>query len=183
MTYFSRGLMAKLRKACAYRKIERPYTRKSKYTKKSYIRSKPHNFVVKFDQGNLSKNFPVKIELLSKSDLQIRSNALESARKSCNRFLEKNLTVKGYHFRIKKYPHHVLRENPLASGAGADRMSTGMKMSFGKSIGVSAQVKKGDTIIEIGIEKKDLEIGKIAAKKAGYKFACETQIKVTEVAL
>ncbi|HLC89113.1 MAG TPA: ribosomal protein L16 [Candidatus Nanoarchaeia archaeon] len=66
---------------------------------------------------------------------------IESARMTSNRVLEKNIG-REYHLRIKIYPHHVLRENPLASGAEADRMSTGMKLSFGKSISTAARVRK-----------------------------------------
>ena len=47
----------------------------------------------------------------------------------------------GYFFQLRIYPHHILRENPLAAGAGADRMSTGMKCAFGKPISVAARVK------------------------------------------
>lgn len=170
--------MAKLRKASAYRKVERPYTRKSKYRAKSYVRANPHNLVVKYEMGDTTREFPVHVQLRSKVPIQIRHNALEAARKSANRLLETKLGKKNYRFRIKAIPHHILRENPLASGAGADRMSTGMKMSFGKSIGLAAQLRAGQTIIEIGCEEKDIAIAKIAAERANHKFACSTQIVV-----
>ncbi len=170
--------MAKLRKASAYRKVERPYTRKSKYRAKSFVRANPHNLVVKFDMGNPKKTFPHVVQLVCKEPVQIRHNALEAARKSANKLLETKLGKNAYHFKIKSYPHHVLRENPLASGAGADRMSTGMKMSFGKSIGLAAQVKKGQAILEVHCEEKDLPTAQLACKRANHKFACPTQIVV-----
>jgi len=170
--------MAKLRKASAYRKVERPYTRKSKYRAKSYVRANPHNLVVKYEMGDTTREFPVRVQLRSKVPIQIRHNALESARKSANRVLETTLGKKSYRFRIKAIPHHILRENPLASGAGADRMSTGMKMSFGKSIGLAARLRAGQTIIEIGCEEKDLAVAKTAAERANHKFACSTRIVV-----
>ncbi len=172
--------MAKLRKATAYRKIERPYTRKSKYRAKSFVRANPHNLVVKYEMGDTTREFPVVVQLRSKVAVQIRHNALEAARKSSNRLLETKLGKKGYRFRIKAFPHHVLRENPLASGAGADRMSTGMKMSFGKSIGLAAQLRAGQAIVEIGCEEKDLAVAKLAAERANHKFSCPTQIVVEE---
>ncbi len=58
-------------------------------------------------------------------------------------------TKTDYKFKIKVYPHHHIRENPLASGAGADRMSTGMKKSFGKVIGLAARVKEGQEVMEV----------------------------------
>src|SRR5512141_458530 len=126
--------MAKLRKACAYRRVERPYTRKSKYRAKSYVRANPHNLIVKYEMGDTSRQFPLKVQLQSKEAIQLRHNALEAARKSSNRLLEEKLGKKGFRFTLKVFPHHVLRENPLASGAGADRMSTGMAAAFGKPI-------------------------------------------------
>ncbi|MBR9703247.1 50S ribosomal protein L16, partial [Candidatus Woesearchaeota archaeon] len=73
-------------------------------------------------------------------------------------------------------PHHILRENPLASGAGADRMSTGMKMSFGKPIGLAAQVRKGKKIIEISVDPQNVATAKLALKRAASKFPCACRI-------
>ena len=44
------------------------------------------------------------------------------------------------------YPHHIQRENKMLTGAGADRMQTGMQLSFGKSVGKSAILKPGNPI-------------------------------------
>ena len=134
--------MAKLRKGCAYRRIERPYTRKSKYRKKSYVRASPVSKVVRYHMGNLKKAFDVKFELVAKNSLQLRHNCLEAARLTSNRTLEKALSKSGYRLVLRPFPHHVLRENPLAAGAGADRMSTGMKNSFGKPIGIAADIMR-----------------------------------------
>src|SRR3989344_7653916 len=112
--------MARIRKFVAYRKLERPYTRTSKYKKKAFVRVTPHIAVVRFDNGNLSKKFQYTLSLHSKSGLQIRDNALESARQTSTKLLESNLGQTGFHMKVKTYPFHVLRENPLASGAGAD---------------------------------------------------------------
>ena len=134
--------MVHLRKGCAYRRLERAYTRVSKFRELSYIRANPAKKVVRYDMGDISKSYEYQIDLLSDRDVQIRDNALESARQTANRLLEKNIGQGQYYFKIRVYPHHILRENPLASGAGADRLSTGMKMSFGKPIGSAAQSGK-----------------------------------------
>ncbi len=172
--------MARLRKGCAYRSLERPYTRKSKYRKLSYVRATPTSKVVRYDAGNLKKEFPYAVDLISKNALQIRHNSIESARLSTHRFLEKNLGKMGFHFRIRIYPHHILRENPLASGAGADRMSTGMKKSFGKPIGIAAQVKEGQTLFTVYVEKQHIDVAKKAVKRASYKFPCSTRVEIRE---
>ena len=172
--------MAKLRKAVSYRKVERPYTRKSKYRKRNFVRAAPHNLIVKYDMGNLKKKFTYKIDVNSKEKIQIRHNAIEAARKSSNRVLEKKAGKVGFKLKIRIYPHHILRENPLASGAGADRMSTGMKKSFGKPIGLAAQVKPGQTLFEVHVDKQFLQTGKTAAKRIAAKMPCKCQILVNK---
>jgi large subunit ribosomal protein L10e len=172
--------MAKLRKFAAYRKLERPYTRISKFRKKSFIRASPHCNVVRFDMGASNKKFQYTINLISRNDLQIRHNAIESARQSSNKILEETLGKSGYFMKVKIYPHHVLRENPLAAGAGADRMSTGMKMSFGKPIGIAAQVKKGQAIVELRVDKQNLNIARKSLKRFINKIPCSCGIEVVE---
>ena len=168
--------MARIRKACSYRKVERPYTRFSKYKKLSYVRSRPVCKVVRFDMGDLSKKFPFALHLISKDALQIRDNSLESARQQSNRILEKQLGKTGYIMQTRVYPHHVLRENPLASGAGADRLSTGMAHNFGKSIGIAAQIKPGQAVFSVYVPQENIKLARHALKQAGYKLPCSCQI-------
>jgi large subunit ribosomal protein L10e len=168
--------MARIRKFAAYQKLERPYTRISKYTKKNYVRGGfPHMKVIKFDMGTPQSEYETVIRLTSCRSMNIRHNAIEAARMTSNRTLEKNLG-KEYHLRIKIYPFHVLRENPLASGAGADRMSTGMKKSYGKSISSAARVKEGQTLMELRINKANVRLGKEALTKASKKFPCSCKV-------
>ena len=145
--------MARIRKFAAYRRLERPYTRISKYKRKSFIKANPPHNIVRFNMGNPKKKFEYTLNLNSKIDVQIRHNALESARQSSNRMLEKDIGAKDYYLNIMVYPHHVLRENPLAAGAGADRFSTGMSHSFGKPISRAAQIKQGQTIFKLKVDK------------------------------
>jgi len=158
--------MAKLRKFVAYRKLERPYTRISKYKKKSFIKTTTNVKVIRFNTGNLKKKFPYSLHLVSKEGLQIRDNALESARQTCNRLLEGTLGLGGYFMQVRTYPHHILRENPLAQGAGADRFSTGMQKSFGKPIGSAARIKIGQKVVTVSVNEPNLEL----AKKALTRF-------------
>jgi len=168
--------MAKARKFCAYRRLERPYTRRSKYRKKAFVRANPHNKIVKYDMGDAKKDFECTLVLISKADLQIRDSALESARLTANRTLESGVGKTNFYLKLRVYPHHILRENPLASGAGADRMSTGMKMSFGKVIGIAAQIKKGQAIFELNLNKEHLKTGKTSLEKAFKKLPCKCSI-------
>jgi large subunit ribosomal protein L10e len=173
--------MAKTRKFAAYRKLEpRAYTRISKYREKSFIKATPQNNIVRFDMGNPTREFDYTVEIKSKQACQIRHNALEAARQTSNRVLEANLGKKGYFMRIKPYPFHIMRENPLAAGAGADRMSTGMKHSFGNPIGSAARIRKGQTVMYVKVNKTNLDFGKLAMKRAGAKLPCACQMVITE---
>jgi large subunit ribosomal protein L10e len=172
--------MAKLRKFCAYRRLERPYTRHSKYRALSFVRSKPSSKVVRYSHGNPNKDYTYTINLRSKQRMQIRHNAIESARLTANRQLEKKAGKGNYHFKIRIYPHHFLRENPLAAGAGADRMSTGMKMAFGKIVGSAAQVDEDQIIATIEVTKPHLEFGRTAAQRMNYKLPVKTRIEVVD---
>ncbi len=168
--------MAKLRKFAAYRQLERPYTRKSKYSERSFIRATPVCKVIRFDMGNKSGVYHHAVHLVMNDNIQIRHNALEAARLTANRYLEKKFGKLGFYLKLLKYPHHYLRENPLASGAGADRMSTGMKCSFGKVIGMAAQVHKGDKLFTCFVDEKNVADAKIALKKSSKKIPCGASI-------
>jgi large subunit ribosomal protein L10e len=171
--------MAKLRRGNAYSRtsqIKRPYTRKSKYRAKSYIRASPHSKVVRYEMGNVKKKFEFRLILIVKRALQIRHNALESARQSGNKLLESKIGKPEYHMQLRKYPHHMLRENVLASGAGADRMSTGMAGSYGKITGLAAQCKKDDPVFIVEVDKKNVQYAKDALTRCKNKLPCRCQI-------
>jgi large subunit ribosomal protein L10e len=174
--------MARLRKGVCYRKPERPYTKVSKFKKKSYIKTNYNTRITKFVMGNLKKqDFKVQLKLTPKVEIQIRDNSLESARLTSNRLLEKNIGLGAYFLRVNKYPYHVLRNNPIASGAGADRFSTGMKKSFGKPIGQAARYNKGNTIIEVKVDEKNTELAKKALQRAAQKIACSCAVQVNKL--
>ena len=172
--------MARIRKFVAYRRLKRPYTRVSKFKAEAYIRMAPNVKVVRFNSGDPSKTFAYTLNLLSKSDLQIRDNALESARQTSNKLLESYLGLNGFHLKVNVYPYQVLREHALASGAGADRFSSGMAHSFGKPIGVAARVKKGQTIFQLRVDKQNLGIAKQALERASKKLPCPCTIQIIE---
>lgn len=175
--------MAKLRKFCSYRNIKRPYTRVSKYKKKAYIRMTPSPKVVRFTTGNSNKKFEFTLRLNSKSELNIRDNALESARQVSNRLLEGTVGLSFYKLNLRVYPFHVMRENALASGAGADRFSTGMAHSFGQPIGIAARIKKGQTIFQVDVDAKNLPIAREALIRAATKIPCSCAIVIGKNAI
>ncbi|MBS3815421.1 MAG: 50S ribosomal protein L16 [Hadesarchaea archaeon] len=153
------------RPAYAYRDKDRPA-----YTRKEYVTGIPGIRISFFDRGNTKADFPLKLSLVTKEGGQIRHNALEAARVSANRILEKEAGEGNYHLKLRVYPHQILRENPMAIGAGADRISDGMRKSFGRPIGMAARVSTGQKIITISVPKEFYGVAKKAIKRARMKI-------------
>lgn len=172
--------MAKLRKFVAYRTLERPFTRKSRFNEKSYLKSVPSLVIARFNMGNPRKQYGYRVQLRVKKALQIRHNALESARQTSNRMLEKALGTSGYSMMLMVYPHHALRENKLAAGAGADRMSMGMSLSYGTVISLAAQLRVNQPVLRVEIDKENLELAKKALHRAATKLPCTCTISIEE---
>ncbi len=154
-----------LRPAHCYTTVKRAYTRKSKYKNKSYVKAVPFNKVMKYDMGDIKKDFPVEVDLVSKQHIQLRHNALESARVVVNRHMTENLG-NNFRLKLKLYPHHVLRENKMLTGAGADRMQSGMQHAFGKPVGIAARVKKGQIVFSALVDKENVDVARSALAMA-----------------
>jgi len=171
--------MARLRSWKCYRTFKRPYTRYSKYKQYSYIKARPANRISRYTSGK-QETFPVRLHLVTKQQMSVRDNSIESARQSVTRVMN-TIGKTGWFFQIRIFPHHIVRENPLASGAGADRLSTGMQKSFGKAIGISAQLKKGQEVFTIYTSKERVSLARQALKKAAYKFPFKCSVIVEDL--
>jgi large subunit ribosomal protein L10e len=147
------------------------------YTRKEYMGGVPNPRITQFDLGNSEGDFPVRISLVAEEACQIRHNALEAARISANRYISKRAGQQ-YHLKIKPYPHIVLRENKVAVGAGADRISDGMRGAFGTPVGTAARVKAGQEIMIIRTIKANVGHAKTALRKAMYKLPTPCRIVV-----
>jgi large subunit ribosomal protein L10e len=155
---------------CSHILKKRPYTRISIHRPKmSYVRGVPANKIHQFEVGKKGK-YPLKFFLAVEGDIQVRSNALEAARVSATKYMEKHLGENGFFLKILVYPHHILRENSMATGAGADRFSEGMRHSFGRPIGQTARVKGGHNIMLIQAPENSKEIIKEAMRRAMTKL-------------
>jgi large subunit ribosomal protein L10e len=144
-----------LRKATAYsKKYARPFTRKSRQKRRAYIKTVPNQKVVKLHMGDIKGyeegKFKTILTITSTEKIQIRDNALEASRQSLHKDLETALPGQ-YYLELKVFPHHILREHRMLTGAGADRMSTGMSLSFGSTMGRAAFVKVGGPIFLIAV--------------------------------
>jgi len=173
--------MATLRKASTYSKMKvLPFTRISRKKSKSYIKVVPPQKIVKFTMGDSKLYnhgaFPHVLSLVSTENVQIRHNALEACRQCINRLLDKEFPGQFY-FRVIPFPHHIQRENKMLTGAGADRMQTGMQMSFGKSVGKAALVKKNHPIfvLYLGSEKAVVKLRE-CFRQIKAKLPCKTKV-------
>jgi len=173
--------MAALRKASVYSKMKVvPYTRISRKKSKSYIKVVPPQKIVKFTMGDSSAyfqgKFPHVLSFITTEDIQIRHNALEACRQHIHRTLEKEFLGQ-YYFRVVSFPHHIQRENKMLTGAGSDRMQTGMQLSFGKSIGKAALLKKNSPIFILALaNEKALIRTRMLLKQIKAKLPCKTKM-------
>ena len=168
-----------LRPGRCYRKFQRPYTRQSqKVPRKGYVKGVPKPKITQFEFGTKGI-YEKKIFLLPKKDVQVRHNSLESARVSVVQTLEKKMP-KGttFFFKVRVYPHQVLRENALATGAGADRFQQGMRANFGGPIGTAARVHKDQKMFEIQVNTSGISVAKEAFKSGMYKLPVPCRIIV-----
>ncbi|MCK4613566.1 MAG: 50S ribosomal protein L16 [Thermoplasmata archaeon] len=156
-----------------YRQIKGPA-----YTRREYMGGVPASRITQFDLGNKGGEFPVELSLVAKESCHVRHTALEAARITANRTISKKAGVMGYHLKVRTYPHHVLRENKQATGAGADRISQGMRNSFGKLVGTAARVSSGQKIITIRTNKQHFLTAKDALRKAGMKLPTPISIVI-----
>ena len=170
-----------LRKASAYskRKVV-PFTRVSKKRQKSYIKTIPQQKIVKFSMGKESLynkgKFPHQLSVVTTEKVQVRHNALEACRQYINKKLDNELSGQ-YLFKILPFPHHVQRENKMLTGAGADRMQTGMQLSYGKPVGKAAIIKAYNKIFFIAVaNEKAVDFARKVIKQVKSKLPCKVKI-------
>jgi len=111
--------------------------------------------------------------------VQLRSNAIEAARESANKYLESQLPGE-YYFRVLVYPHSVIREHRLAMGAHADRISQGMTLSFGKPMAMAVRLKDRQSIFMIKTSQQNIDHVKEALKRAASKLSGHYKVSIAK---
>ena len=178
--------MASLRKAAAYSKKKvTPFTRVSKRRQKSFIKVIPPQKIVKFRMGNNDLfnqgKLPYTLTVVSTEKVQMRHNSFEACRQFINKKIDKE-SAGQYLFRVIPFPHHIQRENKMITTPGADRMQTGMQLSFGKSIGKAAILKKGSKIFFVALpNQKMVEFARKVLKQIKAKLPGKTKILYEEI--
>lgn len=176
-----------LRPAKCYRTHkDRAYTRVAiKVHKRNYIGATPGLKTRQFNMGNPLKKYDTIVDLIAENeDTQLRDNSLESVRIAVNRFLVKRVGKDNFFMRLRVYPHQILRENKMATGAGADRVSQGMgNCPFGKPIGRAARIRPGQTIMSVLVNKEHADLAKQGLLRARSRVSSKINVKIgTDVA-
>jgi len=162
--------------ASMYREIDKP-----SYTRREYITGIPGSKVAQHKMGDKQSDaddYPVQISLVLEEEVQIRHGSLEASRLSANRYLIQELGENNYKMILRKFPHQVIRENKQATGAGADRVSDGMRQAFGKIVGTAARIDKGERLFTAYCDVDQAEEVKEAFRRAYNKISPPCRIKV-----
>ena len=154
------------------------YVRGQPSTRREYMGGVPLSRITQFVLGNKTEKFPIRISLVSLEKCNVRHNALESARITVNRAMEKKVGTANYRIEVRVYPHVVIRENKQATGAGADRVSQGMRAAYGKAVGTAAQVNQNQVVMLIDTTEDYVQEAKTALRKAGMKIPSPCKVTV-----
>ncbi|MFX1308056.1 MAG: 50S ribosomal protein L16 [Promethearchaeota archaeon] len=175
--------MAHKRPWRCYSKFDsRPFQyKRSSNRRREYARGGTQSKIVRFWGGNKDlpwEQWELVIGLKVNQQVQISSNALEAIRITINSVLQKDLGRLNFRLRVRPKPFHKIRENRMLAFAGADRVQSGMRNSFGRSIGVAARVRAGQVIAEVGTYIKNLQLVRERLRVASMKIPCSCQIVV-----
>ncbi len=156
-----------------YREVKGPA-----YTRREFMGGVPGNKISLFDMGNARGDYPCTVKLIAKEACQIRHSALEASRVAANKYLMKDIGREDFYMKVRVYPHHVLREHKYATGAGADRVSEGMRLAFGKPVGTAARVKPGQVLMTVAVGPAHLAQAKESLRRASHKISTPCRIVV-----
>ena len=162
--------------ASMYRDIDKPA-----YTRREYITGIPGSKIAQHQMGDKEADpddYPVQISLVVEESVQLRHGSMEASRLSANRHLIKELGEGNYKMVLRKFPHQVIRENKQATGAGADRVSDGMRQSFGKIVGTAARIQSGEQLFTAYCDVDQADAVKEAYRRAYNKITPPCRIKV-----
>ncbi|MBS3060835.1 MAG: 50S ribosomal protein L16 [DPANN group archaeon] len=170
-----------LRPAHTLRGLLRSWSRTArKKQRKAFIRGVPDSRIRKYDLGSPTKlsEFSMQYNLMPNVTILARDNSLEAARTFSNKVFEKKILKENYYYKMRLFPHEVIREHTMASGAGADRLSTGMRLSFGKVKGRAARLRPGTPVASIYTDEKHDKVAREGLARAARKLPGTFRIEV-----
>lgn len=167
---------------CYSKWTRRPYQHKrSSNHRREYARGGAQSKIERFWGGNKEREWALWeliVGLKVNHQIQISSNSLEAIRISINGVLQRKLGRLNFRLRIRPKPFQKFRENRMLAVAGADRIQSGMRNSFGRSSGVCARVRAGQVIVDLGCYIKDLPLVRDRLRIASMKVSSSCQIVI-----
>ena len=151
-----------------------------KKPRKSFVKALPHNALNIFEMGARKEEYELEVELVSDGKVQVRDNALESARQAVNKYFEK-LLPGGYHFAVLVFPHNVIRENKMILGAGADRLQKGMRQAFGRPMDRAARIYPNQAVYRLRVMARNLDAAKEAYRRAKTKLPGSYSVRIKKL--
>jgi large subunit ribosomal protein L10e len=167
---------------CNSKWSRRPYQyKRSANRKREYARGGAQSKIQRYWGGAKEvpwKEWQLVVGLKVNSQIQISSNTLEAVRITINSVLQKKLGRQNYRLNVRPKPFQKIRENRMLAFAGADRIQSGMRNSFGRSTGVCARVRAGQIVAEVGISLKNLPLIRDRFRVASMKICSSCQIVI-----
>ncbi|MFX1567029.1 MAG: 50S ribosomal protein L16 [Promethearchaeota archaeon] len=167
---------------CYSKWTRRPYQyKRSSNRRREYARGGAQSKIVRFWGGNKDvawEDWPLVVGLKVNSQIQISSNTLEAIRITINGVLQRKLGRQNFRLRVRPKPFHKIRENRMLAFAGADRVQSGMRNSFGRSTGVCARIRAGQVIVDVGTHLRNLPLVRDRLRVASMKVASSCQIVI-----
>jgi len=169
---------------CYSKWTRRPYQHKrSANHRREYARGGAQSKIVRFWGGNKEiewSDWELVVGLKVNHQIQISSNSLEAIRITINGVLQRKIGRLNYRLRIRPKPFQKIRENRMLAFAGADRIQSGMRNSFGRASGVCARVRAGQIIVDVGSYIKDLPLVRDRLRVASMKISSSCQTVILE---
>jgi len=169
---------------CYAKWTRRPYQHKrSSNHRREYARGGAQSKIVRFWGGNKEidwNDWELVVGLKVNHQIQISSNSLEAIRITINGVLQRKIGRLNYRLRIRPKPFQKIRENRMLAFAGADRIQSGMRNSFGRASGVCARVRAGQIIVDVGTSIKDLPLVRDRLRIASMKISSSCQTVILE---
>jgi len=167
---------------CYSKWSRRPFQHKrSANHRREYARGGAQSKIVRFWGGNKKipwEDWELVIGLKVNNQIQISSNSLEAIRITINGVLQRKIGRNNFRLRIRPKPFQKYRENRMLAFAGADRVQSGMRNSFGRSTGVCARVRAGAVVVDVGTYLKNLPLVRDRLRIASMKLpsSCQTVV-------
>ncbi len=167
---------------CYSKWSRRPFQyKRSSNRRREYARGGAQSKINRYWGGNKEKpweEFDLTVGLMVKNQIQISSNTLEAVRITINGVLQRKLGRQNYRLRIRPKPFQKYRENRMLAFAGADRVQSGMRNSFGRSTGVCARVRAGQIVADVGCYLRNLPLVRDRLRVASMKISSPCQIVI-----